>query len=265
MSITLFDSHCHFDFPEFDADRDFIWQECLASGIKGILLPGVTPDQWLRTERMCHQNPGWHYSVGIHPHWTAAVGLKSTEHLELLNQLRQEVLRHLQSPRCCALGETGLDELIETPRHLLEYLLIWHLQLAIETNKPVILHSVRAHHYLLPILKQYRPARGGVVHAFSGSYEIAKQYWDAGFYLGIGGTISYERAAKTRAAVQKMPLESLVLETDAPDMPLQGFQGQRNSPQQLMAVAGCLAQLRSQPIETVAQQTTDNAHRLFAN
>lgn len=141
--------------------------------------------------------------------------------------------------------------------------MIWHLQLAIEFNKPVILHSVRAHHYLLPILKKYRPQRGGVIHAFSGSYETAKQYWDAGFYLGIGGTISYERAAKTRAAVQQMPLESLVLETDAPDMPLQGTQGQRNSPEKLLEIAHCLAALRAQSVEQIAQQTSANTWKLF--
>jgi TatD DNase family protein len=180
-----------------------------------------------------------------------------------LDQLRQDVLNHLQSPWCRAIGETGLDELITTPRSFLETLLIWHLQLAIEFNKPVILHSVRAHHYLLPILREYRPSHGGVIHAFSGSYETAKQYWDLGFYLGIGGTITYDRAAKTRAAVQRMPLESILLETDAPDMPLQGFQGQRNSPEKVIEVAQCLAELCGQAFEQVAQQTFSNTTQLF--
>ena len=265
MQLPFFDSHCHFDFPEFDGDRNTVWNACQQQGMTGLMLPGVTPDQWDRAQAMCESTPEWLYSVGVHPHWTGAVGLAPGDNSQLFDNMRSQMLPHFTSPWCRAVGETGLDELIETPRDFLEALLVWHLQMAMEFNKPVILHSVRAHHYLLPILKKYRPERGGVVHAFSGSYEIAKQYWDSGFYLGIGGTISYDRAAKTRAAVQKMPLESLVLETDAPDMPLQGFQGQRNSPQKLLEVAACLAQLRTQPIEFVAHQTSENANRLFAN
>jgi TatD DNase family protein len=263
MAPTLFDSHCHFDFPEFDADRESVWRACQDLGVSGMMIPGVSPDQWQRAGQLCQANQGLVYSVGIHPHWLAAAGLSVGDNNCRLDEIRQSVVAHVQSPYCCALGETGLDELIETPRALLELLLIWHLLLAAEFNKPVILHSVRAHHYLLPILKEYRPARGGVIHAFGGSYETARQYWDLGFYLGVGGTITYERAAKTRAAVQKMPLESLLLETDAPDMPLQGFQGQRNSPGKVIEVGNCLANLRAQPLALIAQQTSDNAQRLF--
>lgn len=263
MSNAWFDSHCHFDFPEFDADREQVWDICRSLGVTGIMLPGVTPDQWRRSESMCQCHHGWFYSVGIHPHWTDVVGLTPENSKQQLDLLRPMILHHLQSPQCRAVGETGLDELINTPRHFLETLLVWHLQLAIEFHKPVILHSVRAHHYLLPILRENRPLRGGVIHAFSGSYETAKQYWDLGFYLGIGGTISYERAAKTRDAIARMPLESMVLETDAPDMPLQGSQGQRNSPEKLIVVAECLARLCNKPLEDVAQQTFKNTTQLF--
>lgn len=260
---TFFDSHCHFDFPEFDEDRAALWHDCQARGIRGLMLPGVTPDQWRRAQQMCHEYEGFFYSVGIHPHWLSAAGLTASGMSQQLDHLRELILSHVQSPYCRALGETGLDELVETPRGLLEILLQWHLNLAAEVNKPVILHSVRAHHYLLPLLKHQKLASGGVIHAFSGSYEIAKQYWDLGFYLGIGGTITYDRAVKTRAAVQKMPLDALLLETDAPDMPLQGFQGQRNSPGKLCDVAESLAVLCGQPLATIAEQTTKNAARLF--
>lgn len=263
MGLPFFDSHCHFDFPEFDADRESVWHACQNLGVKEMMIPGVTPEQWQRAEQLCQDNQGLFYSAGIHPHWLAAAGLSVGDNNSRLDEIRQHLVMHLQSPYCRALGETGLDELIETPRALLESLLIWHLLLAAEFNKPVILHSVRAHHYLLPILKEYSPIRGGVIHAFSGSYETAKQYWELGFYLGIGGTITYERAAKTRSAVQKMPLESLLLETDAPDMPLQGFQGQRNSPEKIIEVGNCLANLRAQPLAQIAQQTSANAQRLF--
>lgn len=263
MATTFFDSHCHFDFPEFDRDRESVWRACQDSGIKGMMIPGVIPEQWQRAEHLCKVNQGLFYSVGIHPHWLAVAGLSAEDNNSRLDEIRQHVVKYFQSPYCRAVGETGLDELIETPRALLESLLIWHLLLAAEINKPVILHSVRAHHYLLPILKEYRPVSGGVIHAFSGSYETAKQYWDLGFYLGIGGTITYERAAKTRSAVQKMPLEALLLETDAPDMPLQGFQGQRNSPEKIIEVGNCLANLRAQPLAQIAQQTSENAQRLF--
>ncbi len=115
----------------------------------------------------------------------------------------------------------------------------------------------------LQLLARLKPAGGGVIHGFTGSLDLARQYWALGFYLGVGGSITYPRANKTRQALASMPLESLLLETDAPDMPLNGFQGTPNSPLKIVNIAQALAALRTETIEDIARQTTENAHQLF--
>ncbi|HEY0892744.1 MAG TPA: TatD family hydrolase, partial [Cellvibrio sp.] len=144
-----------------------------------------------------------------------------------------------------------------------QQLLTIHIDVANQLHKPLIIHCVRAHNELIALLKKSKAQVGGVIHAFSGSYEVAQQYVDLGFYLGIGGTITYERAQKTRAAAAKIPLECLVLETDAPDMPLYGKQGQRNSPVNIPQIAQVLADLRGIAIDEIAAATSRNAMRLF--
>jgi TatD DNase family protein len=138
-----------------------------------------------------------------------------------------------------------------------------HLQIAQETALPLIIHCHKAHNELIVDLKNFNFPAGGVIHAFSGSYEIAMTYWQMGFRLGIGGTITYERAHKTRQTVTRVPLEALLLETDAPDMPLNGNQGERNSPVNIVRIAQTLADLRGETLETIASQTTSNSQTLF--
>lgn len=257
-----FDSHCHLDFDEFDGDRDQLWQQCCAAGITGLMLPGVTPGaQWERARAMAQRLPGIYYSLGVHPCWLAPWEGQTVA--AATQPWLADIAQHMQSPLCCALGETGLDKRIATPLPVQQAWFEWHLALAAQYQRPLILHVVHAHAEVIALLKQYRPLCGGVVHAFNGSYEIAREYWQLGFYLGIGGTITYERANKTRNTVQRMPLDSLVLETDSPDMPLQGEQGQRNTPANIPRIAACLAQLRGEPLVHVQQQTYQNSCRLF--
>ena len=258
----LFDSHCHLDFDEFDADRSGVWQQARAAGVKGLMIPGVTPgEQWDRSARFAAQHPGVYYAIGCHPCWLTPWQAFSVA--DALAPWQADIDRHLQIPQCIALGETGLDKRIVTPLAIQSQWLEWHLGLAQQQSLPLILHCVHAHAELLAMLKVHSLPAGGVIHAFSGSYEIAREYWQLGFRLGIGGTITYERANKTRDAVKRMPLEALVLETDAPDMPLQGQQGQRNSPAYLPQVAQCLAQLRGEGRELIQMQTWQNTLQLF--
>jgi TatD DNase family protein len=153
--------------------------------------------------------------------------------------------------------------MIATPLELQQQLLAIHIEVANQLRKPLIIHCVRAHNELIALLKKNKAEVGGVIHAFSGSYEVAQQYVELGFYLGIGGTITYERAQKTRAAAAKIALEFLVLETDAPDMPLQGKQGQRNSPENIPQIARVLADLRGVTVDEIAAATNHNAMQLF--
>ena len=264
----FFDSHCHFDFIEFNADRAALWQACNAQGITRLLMPGVAPEQWQRAAQLCADYAGLYYAAGIHPHWIEQQPWFQKDGVELLSETTREniaalIKQEILQPACVAVGECGLDKMIATSLEVQQQLLVTHIDVANQVRKPLIIHCVRAHNELLALLKKNKANRGGVIHAFSGSYEIAQQYVALDFYLGVGGTITYERAQKTRAALAKIPLEYLVLETDAPDMPLQGKQGRRNSPEYIPRVAQVLAELRGMDCAEIAAATWGNSLALF--
>lgn len=255
------DSHCHFDFDEFSTDRDTLWRTCRNDGMAYMLVPGIEPDQWPRLQRMHHTYDGLVYAVGLHPWWIATHGPKAENGGP--NLLIDALHKAAGQDGCKAIGECGLDALIDEPLERQESVLEWHLQAASELNLPVVLHCVRAHNPLIRMLKRFRLS-GGVIHAFNGSLQLAQTYHEMGFYLGVGGSITYERANKTRSALAGMPLEALLLETDAPDMPLCGQQGQRNSPANIPRIIDCLATLRDDTTERIAEVTTRNLQSLLA-
>nr|WP_255774529.1 TatD family hydrolase [Microbulbifer zhoushanensis] len=261
----MIDSHCHFDFDDFALDRSEVWQRCCQLGLKGMVIPGVSIAQWRTLFELLQRRPEWHGAVGVHPWWVKEL---ATDHPgpgeELQEWLLGQLLHWGRNSRCVAIGECGLDRAIDTPLALQRDIFRVHLRAACELQLPLIIHVHRYHADVLALLKEYRPLRGGVIHAFSGSEEIAREYWKLGFYLGIGGTITYPRAAKTRRAVAAVPLEALLLESDAPDMPLSGRQGQRNSPEFLPDIAAELASLRAVPVEEVAVQALRNTRQLFS-
>ncbi len=254
----MIDSHCHLDFEAFDDRRERLLDECQRNNIQAIVIPGVSPAQWSRVASLCQDyrdhDCRLYASAGLHPWWIAQNTMPIKEFTDKLS---------VQARDCVAIGECGLDTLIDVS---LADEVPWfeaQLKLACDLQLPLILHVRKAHYLMLELLKKYRPCAGGVIHGFSGSLEQAKEYWQLGFYLGVGGTITYERAKKTRAAVTQMPIESLLLETDAPDMPLSGFQGMANTPLHLTEVAQCLATLKSEPLDIVDEITAANTRRLF--
>lgn len=260
----MIDSHCHFDFSVFDAGRSATLQAAATAGVTGMVIPGIHPQQWPSLLKLV-ATPDlpcelW-AAIGVHPWWvtelTAAGDLTEAG-------FKRQLQACLQQPRVVAVGECGLDGGLALPLAEQIPILKWQLEVACELGLPLILHGHKAHNELLRLLSHYRPSAGGVIHAFAGSEELARQYWRLGFYLGVGGTITYPRARKTRRTVAAMPLESLLLETDAPDMPLCGYQGQPNTPLRLPEVARCLAELRDWPLAQVEQQTVLNTRRLFA-
>lgn len=259
-TTQLFDSHCHFDFAEFDVDRAAVWRHAESLGVKNAFIPGVAPEQWSQAQKVSEELSGLYHGVAIHPWWLKDVWPEQRQAREALAELVKSMTH---SPRCIALGECGLDGAIDTPMEQQLEAVTWHLELAQETGYPIIFHCHKAHHLLHPLLKKFALPQGGIIHAFSGSQRNAEDYWELGYYLGIGGTITYERAHKTREAIKHMPLEALVLETDAPDMPMHGRQGQRNSPEYLPQILEALAELHQQPESLVAQQTTVNAQHVF--
>lgn len=249
------DSHCHFDFSAFDDDRAQVWAHCQQQGVARLIVPGIHPAQWQQLPAFCRQHSGIFYAAGLHPCWI-------TDALPLDEQtFKTTIAAHYSNDACIAIGECGLDKKIALPLDQQLKIFHWHCQVAEALNAPLIMHCLKFHSELLAVLKHYKVR--GVVHAFSGSRELARQYTDKGFLLGVGGVITWARAAKTRDAIHHTPLEFLLLETDAPDMPLAGQQGQRNSPLHIPEVAAQLAQLKGIPLQVVARQCERNLDRLF--
>ncbi len=246
------DTHCHLDFIELNQHMPALFSQCQNQNIHRIIVPGITAKRWPRVLSVCEQSSQLFPALGLHPWWIN----KATEaDLALLED-------YLKSQKLIALGEIGIDGGIDNIEKQSHYF-VEQLKLADKYQLPTLIHHRKSHQHILPILKQLRPAKGGIIHAFSGSYQQAIQYIDLGFKLGIGGTITYERAKKTINAVKRLPLESLVLETDAPAMPIDGFQGQDNSPLRLTNVFQCLSRIRSEPAEQLAEQIEYNVNQLL--
>ncbi|MDX3773302.1 TatD family hydrolase [Chromatiaceae bacterium AAb-1] len=249
MPVTtarLFDSHCHFDLPELASEQAQHWQQAQHAGVAALLIPAVAAEYWPALLELHQQHSYWHIALGIHPWW---VDSSQPQDLPLLAQLLQQ-----HSADICAIGEIGLDFAIGN--HTFDkqqQIFSQQLTLAATWHKPVILHHRKSQSQLLAEIKQQQFTEGGILHAFSGSQQQAMAFVDQGFKLGIGGTITYERAAKTRHTVTKLPLSCFVLETDAPAMPLSGFQGQINTPAQLARVFQAFCALRpEEPAEIAA-------------
>jgi TatD DNase family protein len=260
-ALTFTDSHCHLDFDEFSANLIPLLQHCAMLNIQQIVVPAVSPDNWHKVLTLANSENSCGVKLlpclGIHP-WFLA---KLTN--EDLNALLKLATQH--SNRLFAIGECGIDAIIAKQQnnmaqqqHFFEQQIILSAQLA----KPLVVHHRQSHDKILPLLKQHKLTCGGIIHAFSGSYQQAMQYISLGFKLGIGGTITYERAQKTINTVKRVPLTSLVLETDAPSMPLHGFQGEINSPIRIIDVFNTLCEIRAESAEIIAEQLQINFNSL---
>lgn len=253
--MQLIDSHCHLDFPVFDKDREVLLAHCRQLGIREYIIPAIAEDNWERVMALAGQHADIFYGLGIHP-WYAGAQQKG-----VMERLRMLVAR--RPTGLVAIGECGLDLRSHVPQEGQLELFEAQIRLACEYELPLIVHSVRANDTVAKLLRRFKPARGGVIHAFSGSRQQADTFWQMGFRLGVGGVISYERANKTREAFRDMPLSSLLLETDAPDMPLQGEQGQRNTPASLVKIVTTLASIREEGMVDVARVLHESTLELF--
>lgn len=254
--MPLFDTHCHLDFTVFDAQRETLMQQVRDAGISQILVPGVKADDFQRVLSLRQRWPDQLVvALGLHPCFIDQHCKNSLVRLADALQCESDIV---------AVGEIGLDFRADmAPVDVQLMLLQQQLDLARQHDLPVILHVVKAHERMLSLLKRYRLAAGGVVHAYSGSIEQAREYAKLGFRLGIGGAITYPRARRQQQLVAELPLEWMLLETDAPDMPLHGFAEQPNSPLQVGKVAQRLAELKGLPVCQVVAQTMTNATTLF--
>lgn len=257
------DTHCHFDFSVFDDSRDELWKLCRQNNIHHLLIPGVCPAQWSLNYGLTKTLAGIVCAAGVHPWWINALEKEDCCNEGLSEELLQRLRCALIRENCVAVGECGLDKSIDADFAYQRRIFEQHIRIACELSLPLIIHIRKTHSETLQLLSKHKPSSGGVIHGFTGSLELAQQYWRLGFYLGVGGSITYPRANKTRKAIAQMPLESLLLETDAPDMPLNGFQGMPNSPLKVLDVARSLSELKGNDIEQIIEVTTGNASTLF--
>lgn len=252
--MGLIDSHCHLDAPEFDLDRAAVLDEARAAGVHAQIIPAVSAASWPGLQALCAQHADLHPAYGLHPMFLPEHRRQHLDQLQGWVQREQPV----------AVGEFGLDFFIESldPAEQQHY---FNAQLAIAAaaGLPVILHARRAVEAVLLALKRYRGRLRGVVHSYAGSSEQAQQLFDLGFMLGIGGPVTYPRAQRLRELVSHMPIEFLLLESDAPDQPLAAWRGQRNHPARVREVAACIAALRGSTVDEIASRTTENADTLF--
>ncbi len=253
MRPTLIDTHCHLDFTDFDHDRSEIINQSKAIGIESMILPSVIRNKWAVVKTLALQYQNIHPAYGLHPCFLAEHKLEDLQHLDLW----------LARNNAVAVGECGLDYRDkDTDREFQKQLFAGHLTLAQKYDLPLIIHAVRAVTDVIDMLQDY-PKVGGVLHSFSGSIEQAEILIAKGFLFGIGGPVSWENANKIKRMVTKLPLKSIVLESDAPDQPPQNYRGQRNEPAWITDVVHEIANLHSISAAEVAESTTANAQRLF--
>jgi TatD DNase family protein len=257
------DTHCHLDAPEFDADRDAVRAAAHQAGVAHLVIPAVARPHWSSVMELAHRH-GDSYALGIHPLYTPQADTGD------IDALRHLLAQQRSDPHLVAVGEIGLDFFVpglEAERQIWFY--EQQIALAREFDLPVILHVRKSSDRLLKTLRA-TPVVGGIAHAFNGSAQQAQAFIGCGFKLGFGGAVTYDRALKLRELAARLPLDSLVMETDAPDIPphwlyttaeqrAQGHAQGRNTPAQLPRIAAEIATLRHMTVQALAEASTHNA------
>ncbi|MCL4112688.1 UNVERIFIED_CONTAM: hypothetical protein GTU68_052135 [Idotea baltica] len=259
MVMHLIDTHTHVDSPKFDIDRDHELSLSRQLGVDKMIVLAVRQSGWSRLLRLVEQEDNLYAAFGLHPLYLA-------EHqLEHLTQLRTFCEKLKSYNRFCAIGECGLDYFAPNlDRQKQQYLLEEQLKLAKDLHVPVLLHVRRAHAVMIATLKRFQLPQKGIIHAFSGSREEAQEYLKLGFKLGLGGAATWPQALRLRRVIASLPLDSFVLETDAPDMAPAMYPNQRNNPRHLVDICHVLADILAVAPEELAHHATYNTMQLFS-
>jgi TatD DNase family protein len=249
----FFDSHCHLDHPLLLADLPRLLAAARSAGVTGFLVPGVAPSGWQQIALLAHHFPAVRPAFGIHP-----------QHADLVTPQTLVELQRL-APDAAAIGEIGLDYQVPGPmREVQRAAFRAQLRIAIAAGLPVLLHCRKAFADLLAILDEEGGQRaGGVMHAFSGSPEMAGECLRRGLFIGVAGAVTWPTALRPPAVVAAVPLERLLLETDAPDLAPHPHRGTTNLPEYLLETARKVAQIKGVTLEQLAGATSANAARLF--
>ncbi|CNI53426.1 metal-dependent hydrolase [Yersinia mollaretii] len=250
------DTHCHFDFPPFSGAEAASLASAAQANVRQLIIPAVSAAYFPRILALAERYPPLFAALGLHPLYIA-------EHQEADLATLASYLAN-KPEKLLAVGEMGLDLYMDEPQFPRQLALLQaQLKLAKQHDLPVILHSRRSHDQLAAALRKAALPCTGVVHGFAGSLAQAQAFIRLGYYIGVGGTITYERAQKTRNVMAVLPLSALLLETDAPDMPLAGFQGQPNRPERAAQVFAALCELRPEAPHEIATHLLENSQRLF--
>ncbi len=251
--ISLIDTHAHVDLPVFNEDREAMLTRARAAGVHAIVAIGHNPERWRTTAELCARHPFLVRTAGLHPNdaadWTA--------------ELHQRLEGQLASGEPVAVGETGLDFYRDAaPEALQRDAFAAQIALARRHDLPIVIHQRSAEQDVLSMLRQHGPVRG-VMHCFSGDETFAMSCLELGLLLGVGGVATYPKSETVREALAATPLESVILETDAPYLAPQRWRGRRNEPSYVVSAAETLATIHGVSIDEVAERTTANAVRLF--
>ena len=255
MGFKLIDSHTHLDMPRLRKDIKKVIERAHNSGVTAMVTVGISLESSRSALEIAEKYSGIYCTVGLHPHGAHEL---SEEEIVLYKGIAE-------SEKVVAWGEIGLDYYRDrAPRELQRLCFRQQINLARETNLPVVIHDRDAHEDTLRILKEESAHEvGGVFHCFSGDWDFAKRCLDMGFYISIPGTVTYSNAAKQRDVVRNCPLERLLVETDAPFLTPVPYRGKRNEPAYVVFTARKMAELKDLSLEEISERLTENTVRLF--
>jgi len=253
--VSVIDTHCHLDMISSGEDIGKIVSRAAARGISRIITIGIDLESSKKAIDIAEKYETVYASVGIHPHNVQGLQDNSYDELEKL----------CDNSKVVAYGEIGLDFVKQyAPQHVQLEHYARQIELAKKVGLPLVIHDREAHDEILHILKKKAPfAAAGVMHCFSGDWSLAKQVLDLGFLISIPGVVTFTKASTLHEVAQKIPLDKLILETDAPFLTPDPYRGRTNIPEYVLYTARKVAELRGVTVEEVARSTTDNAQRLF--
>ncbi len=249
-----FESHAHYDDEKFDLDRYKLIEEMHKNGVEYIVNAGADMKSSLAGVELCERFPFFYAAVGVHPH-----------DAENMTEADIQTLReYSKNDKVVAIGEIGLDYHYDfSPRDLQRKWFVRQLELAKELDLPVIIHSREAAQECFDIIKESN-VRKGVIHSYSGSYQMALDYIDMGFYIGIGGMVTFKNAKKPVETVRNIPIEKILIETDSPYLSPVPKRGDRNNSQNLKYICDKIGEIKQIQPEKVAKITLENSLDLFS-
>ena len=256
QGITIFDSHCHLHFGDhYSEDLEEVISRARRYGVRKMVTIGIDCQDSAKAVELAEEHPQIFATVGVHPHDVAGMERAHYAQLERL----------AQSEKVVAIGEIGLDFYRNlSPREEQEKHFVGQLNLARELGKPVVIHCRDAHPRLKELMKRERAEEvGGIIHCFSGSPQDAEFYLDSGFYISVAGPITYPKAELLRRSVSKIPLERLLVETDAPFLSPQPVRGKRNEPAYVVATFIALCRLKNVSLKQGAKQLSANLEKVL--